>query len=259
MAKKKASKKKRSKASQSRAATRKKSQSKAATKQSGARKKAGPKPSPVELRKELFFPTHIYYCDLPGAETLNKALKRDIYALRGADPEGVVRSNVKQIGSWHSATDLNLREAFARFTRLLDNMVAQVYRDLGYHPDSQAVCDNMWANINPRYGYNRYHTHPNVLWSGVYFVQAPPGAGRVYFRDPREQAQSTAPRFRANKERLREMWSEVYYEPIEGRVLLFPAWLGHEVEPNLTEEEGAAGDRISISFNYVQRMAPPAT
>jgi uncharacterized protein (TIGR02466 family) len=29
----------------------------------------------------------------------------------------------------------------------------------------------MWANINPPGGYNRAHTHPNSLWSGVYYVK----------------------------------------------------------------------------------------
>jgi uncharacterized protein (TIGR02466 family) len=48
-------------------------------------------------------------------------------------------------------------------------------------------------------------------------------------------------------------WSEVYFEPIEGRLLLFPAWLQHEVEPNLSEESGPAGDRISVSFNLFQQ------
>lgn len=48
-------------------------------------------------------------------------------------------------------------------------------------------------------------------------------------------------------------WTEVYFEPIEGRLLLFPSWLMHEVEPNLAAETGDAGDRISISFNIMQR------
>jgi uncharacterized protein (TIGR02466 family) len=45
----------------------------------------------------------------------------------------------------------------------------------------------------------------------------------------------------------------VYYEPLEGRLLLFPAWLQHEVEPNLAEQDGPAGDRISVSFNLFQQ------
>ena len=48
-------------------------------------------------------------------------------------------------------------------------------------------------------------------------------------------------------------WTEVYFEPVEGRLILFPAWLSHEVEPNLSDAEGDAAVRISISFNLFQR------
>lgn len=44
----------------------------------------------------------------------------------------------------------------------------------------------------------------------------------------------------------------MHYEPVAGRLILFPAWLGHEVQPNLSKLKGKAGDRISISFNYLQ-------
>ena len=42
------------------------------------------------------------------------------------------------------------------------------------------------------------------------------------------------------------------HRPIEGRVIFFPSWLGHEVEQNLTDVEGQEGYRISISFNSLQ-------
>jgi hypothetical protein len=45
----------------------------------------------------------------------------------------------------------------------------------------------------------------------------------------------------------------VHYQPAEGRLLVFPAWLPHAVQPNMTSESGARGDRISISFNFHQR------
>ena len=35
--------------------------------------------------------------------------------------------------------------------------------------------------------------------------------------------------------------------PVENQLLLFPSWLSHRVEPNLTE-----GERISISFNLAR-------
>ena len=114
------------------------------------------------------------------------------------------------------------------------------------------VISNMWANVSPRYAFNRVHTHPGSAWSGVYYVHAPEHSGKIYFQDPRPQAQVYNVRYKTDAPRKREVWSEVFYEPIVGRLILFPAWLQHEVQPNLSELEGEAGERISISFNIHQ-------
>jgi len=204
------------------------------------------------LVKELYFPTQIYFRDIPGVGAINEQIKKDIYAWRAADPEGIERSNMKRAGSWHSSVDMHTRPEFQEFRRMVTATAQLVYDDLGYDPAWRAECDNMWANINPRHGSNRYHVHPNVLWSGVYYVQVPDNAGRIYFHDPRVQAQMVTANYAPDRDRQRESWGEVYYEPVAGRIILFPAWLGHEVQPNLTQQEGEAGDRISISFNYIQ-------
>ena len=205
-----------------------------------------------DLTRELYFPTLIYYQDLPDSLELNQAISSHIYALRSSDPEGIVRSNVKRMGAWHSGLDLHQREEFRSLTSAILAAVQKIYDDLGYDPAYEPVFDNMWANIKPKYGYNRNHIHPHVLWSGVYYVQAPPDSGRIFFTDPRPQALVAPPRYAPNVKRKPEAWSEVYFEPIEGRLVLFPAWLTHEVEPNLSDKDGAAGDRISISFNLRQ-------
>ena len=213
------------------------------------------KPLPISadaLNKELYFPTPIFFRDVPDVAPINRKLAEDIYTWREADPDGVVRSNMKQAGSWHSTVDMQTRPEFQAFVQMVTATVQLVYDDLGYDPACPAKCDNMWANINPRHGFNRHHVHPNVLWSGVYYVQAPENAGRIYFTDPRVQAQMVTPHFAPDQERQRELWQEVHYAPVAGRLVLFPAWLGHEVQPNLSELEGRAGDRISISFNYFQ-------
>ncbi len=210
-------------------------------------KKAG------KLFKESYFPTVMYYRDLPDAEVLNSELKKDIYAWKRKDKAGIVRSNMASLGSWHSAVDMNQREEYRDLLDIITITVQQIYEDQSYDPEYEPVCDNMWANISPRYGFNRNHTHPNVLWSGVYYVQAPEKSGRVYFTDPRVQAHMVTPHLSKLAGDIRETWSEVFYEPVEGRMIIFPAWLGHEVEPNLSALKGRAGERISVAFNFIQR------
>ncbi len=203
------------------------------------------------VSKDAFFATPIYYTDLTDSDALNEQLKKDIRAWRQQDPQGTVRSNVAQAGAWHSATDMHTRREFNSLTREIFDMFQGIYDELGYDPDFEPVCDSMWTNINPRHAYNRHHTHPHALWSGVYYVQAPDDCGLLYFTDPRPQTQVLTPYFDPHR-RHPNTWNEVFYQPQEGRLIVFPAWLVHAVHPNLCREEGEAGERISVSFNVYQ-------
>ena len=48
-------------------------------------------------------------------------------------------------------------------------------------------------------------------------------------------------------------WREVHYQPIEGRLIMFPGWLTHEVGHNMSNLKGEKGWRVSVSFNFKQR------
>ena len=58
------------------------------------------------------------------------------------------------------------------------------------------------------------------------------------------------------KEKPIHYWREVHYEPIEGRLIMFPGWLVHEVAPNMSNLKGEKGWRCSVSFNFKQRWIP---
>jgi uncharacterized protein (TIGR02466 family) len=41
------------------------------------------------------------------------------------------------------------------------------------------------------------------------------------------------------------LWTEIHVQPVENRVIMFPAWLEHLVDLNESNDT-----RISISFNF---------
>jgi uncharacterized protein (TIGR02466 family) len=45
-----------------------------------------------------------------------------------------------------------------------------------------------------------------------------------------------------------DLWREVRVNPVVGRIIIFPAWLWHCVEPNESNDI-----RISVSFNFLQK------
>jgi uncharacterized protein (TIGR02466 family) len=212
-----------------------------------------PPPAPAKtMNWDLFFPTPIFYTDLHDAAAINAHIKPLIYQWREDDPNGALRTNEPDFGGWHSRTQMHLRREYDSLTAPIFEFIHGVFTEQGYDADFEPACDSMWANINPRHASNRYHSHPHALWSGVYYVQTPEQCGLLYFTDPRAQTQVMPPYYDLQR-RPADTWHEVHYQPAEGRLLVFPAWLPHAVQPNMTPESGARGDRISISFNFHQR------
>ena len=193
------------------------------------------------MARDYFFPTPVYRTDLARAPDLNARLVADIRAWRERDPGGTFRSNVPQLGGWHSATDMHLRAEFTELTREVFELFHGVFVDQGYDDAYEPVCDSMWANINPRGAFNRHHTHPHALWSGVYYVRTPDDCGLLCLTDPRPQAHVITPYFDPER-RSAHTWAEACYQPVAGRLIAFPGWLVHSTHPNLASTGRGAGE-----------------
>ena len=190
--------------------------------------------------RELHFPTPVYIADIDHP-TLNQELERDIIAWSKQD-KGVVRTNVK---GWHSHTDMHQQPQFMKLVDMLYSCQRTIYDQ--EHYESKPFLGNMWANINPPGGMNRAHQHPNSLWSGVYWIKTPKNCGHLKIDDPRSAAAMCRPRLK-DGEKPSRLLRETHYEPKAGRVIMFPSWLMHCVDPNESNDV-----RISVSFNFMQQ------
>ena len=186
---------------------------------------------------EKFFPTLVYGKDV---ELNNNQLAQDIVNWSNQD-KGVSKTNVK---GWHSTTDMHTKPEYSQLVTELMRMQKEIYDN--EHIDRHAILGNMWANINPPGGMNMPHLHPNALFSGVYYIKSNPKAGRLKIYDPRPGVQLIMPT-RKSGDPGKDLWREANIEPIEGRIIMFPAWLWHSVEENISDDI-----RISVSFNFIQ-------
>ena len=193
------------------------------------------------MMKEPFFPTIVYGFDLPMAPHLNQQLEQDIIAWSKQD-KGLEKTNVK---GWHSQTDMQTKPEYKPLVDQLFLAMRQVWDD--QHLDREPVLGNMWANINPPGGMNQSHLHPNCLFSGAYYVKSNPQAGRLKIYDPRPGVQLNLP-VRTQTKIPKSLWRDANLDPVPGRILIFPAWLWHAVEPNESDDI-----RISVSFNFIQK------
>jgi len=187
--------------------------------------------------REEFFPTSVYGKDV---KLDNDRLAQDIINWSNQD-KGLQKTNYK---GWHSTTDMSNKEEYQLLVKELMLMQKEVFNEEWL--DREPVLGNMWANINPKDGMNQPHIHPNSLFSGVYYIKSNPQAGRLKIYDPRAGAQIVMPN-RKQGQPPKHLWRDANLDPIPGRIIIFPAWLWHSVEPNQSNDL-----RISVSFNFIQ-------
>ena len=90
------------------------------------------------------------------------------------------------------------------------------------------------------------HTHPNSYLSAAYYAKAPKNSGNFMIEDPLSVSRHSYPIIEKETELNIKVAS---LDVEEGDLLIFPAYLPHQVLPNESDE-----DRIVISFNlWIQR------
>jgi uncharacterized protein (TIGR02466 family) len=196
----------------------------------------------------ILFGTPIVIEELPDAVPLNKELRATITQREESHP-GTQHSN---LGGWQSDWEMD-RWGGASAIKLLAigrNTANRITTDRQGKPVSIAWKANMWANINRTGHGNEFHSHPGSFWSAVYYVDDggidadPALGGELEFMDPRGPGPAMyAPQLAYGSAGLSVGANETV-RPKSGRLVMFPAWLLHQVRPY----RGGA-QRISIAFN----------
>tara|TARA_B100001248_G_C27262119_1_gene398929 strand:- start:37 stop:636 length:600 start_codon:yes stop_codon:yes gene_type:complete len=195
------------------------------------------------IRIHKFFPVPVFEQKLEDYKELNPQLENFIYDLKKNNPEGQKRSNA---GGWHSPF-FNINESepvkklISSFTKSLPEIMTE-HMGWRINKDKITILD-MWSVVNKKNTFNVQHSHPNSLLSAAYYVKAKKNSGNIKFFDPKEMKTMYHPPI----QKFNEISAEIIkIEPEEGKLLLFPSYLNHAVEENLSDE-----DRIVISFNLV--------
>jgi uncharacterized protein (TIGR02466 family) len=193
----------------------------------------------MALSKNDWFPTPVWHYTVENFQQLNETLLQEIHEEQQRDRQGEKWSNIL---GWHSVNNLHQRDRFAEFVNIVNVNVLEVANFLQW--DLQKFSVNIttcWAIVNGKLASNSLHNHPNSILSGVYYLKTPENCGGIYFNDPRPASQMLVPPVVDFN-----LWTfpKVSYKPHAGTMLLFPSWLLHGVEMNMSEEL-----RVCISFN----------
>ena len=190
-------------------------------------------------KPNLFFPTPIWTLQLDNYKSINEQMYDFIKTSQAKDQEGISKSNIK---GWHSK-DFNMQEDRPKnFIKFILPGIEQVMTDMNWEKQQQSInINSMWAIINTKGAANYQHQHSNSTISGAYYVRAPENSGDIIFYDPRPAPVYTYPKA-VSPNLLNAQVNGI--SPKEGALVLFPSYLDHSVNENLSNKE-----RIVISFN----------
>lgn len=175
-----------------------------------------------------------------GTPEQRSALTEYIRQGKKIDPAGVGKSNygcwrknfddswpLENVDWLHKAINNSLVTA-VNFYANEDHVYSNINR-------SEELIVTSWANINQPGSRNTYHSHRGHHYVACYYLQGK-GTGDLILANPANvlgDCNSSAP-----------YTHDFSFSPRDGDLVLWPAWVPHEVEPNLSDRE-----RINIAFN----------
>lgn len=148
-------------------------------------------------------------------------------------------TNNSNYGCWRSEAKFNNIDWLLNEVVALYKHADQIYKSENGGKDVFNVSGktylNYWTNVNQPGSRNVIHAHKDAHFSCVYYLQSE-GTGDLRLINPSNMlgdCNFSAPFAR-----------DFYYTPKDGDLILWPAWVPHEVEPNLSNQE-----RINVVFD----------
>ena len=199
----------------------------------------------VNIQSGFLFPTQYWKTEF---NQNIEALKKECYLIKNNDNEGTKKSNTGVQG-YHSK---NIRsfENIPEIKKLINqigNCVSSIHQ---LNRKGSIQLSNFWINICGKGGSNTPHTHSGS-YSGVFFIKVPKEmkGGRFLFYRNFNEADLNSEEYMGDFKEGYKLQSYEYpiitIPPKENTLIVFPAWVVHAVETNLSDE-----DRISLSFNF---------
>ena len=191
----------------------------------------------LSYKTNTVFPIPIHQFDVNGFDKIQNELVDYAYDLKEKDPEGNLLSNR---GGWQSK-GFDVNDENDKLHQFIINCLSK----FPYIKISVKIFLHGWININKPGDYNVKHSHPSNDLSGVIWLNAPKDSGKIVFESPFNfNAYNEITSYTDDFKNNFNIDESYYFNPISGRILVFPSHLQHEVLENKSNE-----DRISVSFN----------
>lgn len=188
------------------------------------------------ILKKTLFRSDILVCSEIGTESQRKDIVQQIKE----------KQHTSTSMSFSNPGCFRIKNPCANISWLFDQINVLLHEAIDFYQLEDSVFKQLpistkfdfswWANVNEPGSRNTFHTHKEDEFSCVYYLQGT-DTGDLRFPNPANllgDCCKTSPFTR-----------DFLFAPKDGDLILFPSWMPHEVEPNLSNRE-----RINIAFNF---------
>lgn len=172
-----------------------------------------------------------------GTEEQRQQLKEEALEQKKSNPAGIMFTNENCWRGQFQYKNLNW---------LMDELGNLVGEAIDYYRQADPLFTkklsfygkpvvDYWTNVNELFGKNSLHNHSSYHFVGCYYIQAE-GTGDLVFHNPANLLEECNPNS--------PFVSRMAITPKDGDLIVWPAWVPHEVEANMSNRQ-----RINIAFN----------
>jgi len=169
-----------------------------------------------------------------GSDTEVALLKDEILTLAKTEPT----EDFTNLGCWRGI------QALRNISFLITEIESLVNEAIEYYSNKDQLFSSIsnnditihyWSNVNSFGSRNVLHAHKPGIFSGCYYIQGE-GTGNLRIVNPANILGECNPRSPFSR--------DFFFTPKDRDLIMWPSWLPHEVEPNLSNN-----DRINIAFD----------
>lgn len=171
--------------------------------------------------------------------------------IRKIDPildSTTINGDVEKDGGISSVAYFKTNNTFPHYWPEFDNFKVWANEKINYAIEKWQLAQlsyypcHSWINRHRNGAWTSEHNHRGSSWACAYYLNVPENSGRFMVRDPMEYnwGNTKSVNHRGN---IDDIWYPI--EVKTGDFLLFPSWLYHKTEKNLSNES-----RYVMSINY---------
>lgn len=195
----------------------------------------------MEICRQKMWGDDIFEIHVPNVD--NDAIK-DYYTIKRKETPGIIRSNR---GGWQNVVPYGDCKEIDDLVYKLEMCAQHIFYTV-FKFDFEIRLSLCWLNASQKHASNIMHTHPNSVFSGVYYIDVETCYEQGVLRFVRRDI-STEFIIDAIEDRTFDTLFTNQFKvlPKKSYAYLFAPWTMHEVEPNQLDNE-----RLVLGFNFVK-------